>query len=286
MHSYMSTNGYLLKVNHNLERKMDALRSATSRVGGWDTALSDARAAKDESERRSGSTSDELSASPSITPLPDGTKRSYIDGDMAIALRDRLLAMPATNGEANADGESPTDSNASLPPRSTAPRDTYKVLLHHPDKEISSIVNDMMDMDLELTSAGPGQMQWPNNITWKNFAEYMLIPSLVYELEYPRTERQAILAFLSFLDLTISLRIRPFYVFEKTVATFGTFALLYTITENFILPHVPTSRDRSFFRSLLDLALPFMVAYLLLFYIIFGEWIWTCNHLRHTVTVV
>ena len=59
-------------------------------------------------------------------------------------------------------------------------------------------------------------------------------------------------------------------MFEKTVATFGTFALLYTITENFILPLVPTSRQQSFFRSLLDLALPFMVAYLLLFYIIFG----------------
>ena len=59
-------------------------------------------------------------------------------------------------------------------------------------------------------------------------------------------------------------------MFEKTVATFGTFALLYTIMENFILPLVPTSRQQSFFRSLLDLALPFMIAYLLLFYIIFG----------------
>jgi sterol O-acyltransferase len=54
------------------------------------------------------------------------------------------------------------------------------------------------------------------------------------------------------------------------VATFGSFALLYTITESFILPLTPTS-DQSFFRSLLDLALPFMVAYLLLFYLIFGE---------------
>lgn len=56
------------------------------------------------------------------------------------------------------------------------------------------------------------------------------------------------------------------------VATFGTFALLYTVTESFILPLTPTS-EQSFFRSLLDLALPFMVAYLLLFYIIFGEFL-------------
>ena len=65
-------------------------------------------------------------------------------------------------------------------------------------------------------------------------------------------------------------RIRPLYVFEKTVAFLGTFALLYTVTETFILPLTPTP-DQSFFRSLLDLALPFMIAYILTFYIIFGE---------------
>jgi hypothetical protein len=52
------------------------------------------------------------------------------------------------------------------------------------------------------------------------------------------------------------------------VATFGTFTLLYSVTEVFILPKI---HQASFFRALLDLALPFMVAYLLLFYIIFGK---------------
>ena len=41
------------------------------------------------------------------------------------------------------------------------------------------------------------------------------------------------------------------------------------MTESFILPYTPTA-DESFARALLDLALPFMIAYLLLFYIIFG----------------
>jgi hypothetical protein len=48
------------------------------------------------------------------------------------------------------------------------------------------------------------------------------------------------------------------YIFEKTVATFGTFTLLYTITEHYIIPLTPTS-EQSFWRSMLDLALPFMV---------------------------
>jgi hypothetical protein len=59
-------------------------------------------------------------------------------------------------------------------------------------------------------------------------------------------------------------------VFEKTVATFGTFALLYTVTETFILPYTNPTPEQSFARTLLDLALPFMLAYLLLFYIVFG----------------
>jgi hypothetical protein len=72
-------------------------------------------------------------------------------------------------------------------------------------------------------------------------------------------------------------RIRPLYVFEKTVATFGTLALLYTTTETFILPYTNPSPEQSFARTLLDLALPFMLAYLLLFYIIFGGLVLTAS---------
>lgn len=61
-----------------------------------------------------------------------------------------------------------------------------------------------------------------------------------------------------------------FLTYIVQVATFGTFALLYTVTERFIIPYTPTS-DQPFLRSLIDLALPFMISYLLLFYIIFGK---------------
>lgn len=74
-------------------------------------------------------------------------------------------------------------------------------------------------------------------------------------------------------------RMRPLYVFEKTVATFGTFALLYTVTESFIIPLTPTP-EQTVWRSLLDLSLPFMVAFLLLFYLIFGALI--RRELSHT----
>lgn len=53
--------------------------------------------------------------------------------------------------------------------------------------------------------------------------------------------------------------IRPIYVLEKTIATFGTFFLLYQYTEHYIMPHIPDV-NQSFAKSLLDLALPFMVS--------------------------
>ncbi|KAI5123524.1 hypothetical protein M0805_006684 [Coniferiporia weirii] len=263
MHSYMSTNGYLQKVHRDFEAAMASLRSLASAAGGWDTALTEACARVPESLTPSGATSANGhavdGASLGLTPTTDGGARSYIDGDMALALRKRLLAIPpaggATAGEKGSAAEganTPTLNGARVDFHGNpVARPEYAVLVHHPDEQIARLAGALVEMDSELTGPGSGRVRWPDNISLKSFADYMLIPTLVYELEYPRTDR-----------------IRPFYVFEKTVATFGTFALLYTITENFILPLVPT-KEQSFFRSLLDLALPFMIAYLLLFYIIF-----------------
>jgi len=128
---------------------------------------------------------------------------------------------------------------------------TPGALVDHPDPEISALATEYFEFASELVSSGPERVRWPENITLKNFAVYQLIPTFVYELEFPRTNR-----------------IRPLY---QTVATFGTFALLYTITETFVLPSTNPSPDQSFARTLLDLALPFMLAYILLLYIIFGE---------------
>ncbi|KAF9938829.1 hypothetical protein BGZ65_012100 [Modicella reniformis] len=92
---------------------------------------------------------------------------------------------------------------------------------------------------------------WPANVTVANFIDYLLVPSLIYELQYPRTDR-----------------IRPMYVFEKSVATLGTFTLLYLTTEHYIYPVVfdPTISP---LRALVLLLIPFMINYLLIFYIIF-----------------
>lgn len=57
-------------------------------------------------------------------------------------------------------------------------------------------------------------------------------------------------------------------MFEKTVATLGSFLLLYITTERYILPKLydPNTSD---LRVSIELLLPFMTNYLLIFYIIF-----------------
>ncbi|KAI0788740.1 MBOAT, membrane-bound O-acyltransferase family-domain-containing protein [Abortiporus biennis] len=281
MHSYMQTNGYLSWVNTQAQSATEELyRLTEEKSGSYEKALLEAARnsvdtnsnSNSDSEFFSNGTASPLSyaktnsslgiySSPEVgTPtVPEGTTTSYIDPTEVIDFRKRLnmansaLSQDSKRSFDNTSVGQTTGNNVLSSVESTHHKPAHPhPLTSHPDAEISNLAKDLSEMELELVSSGPKEyLRWPENITYKNFAVYMLIPTLVYELEYPRTDR-----------------IRPLYVFEKTVATFGTFALLYTVTESFILPLTPTP-DQSFWKSLLDLALPFMCAYLLLFYLIF-----------------
>ncbi|RDX48191.1 MBOAT-domain-containing protein [Lentinus brumalis] len=251
MHSYLGTNGQLAYTNERAERTLVQLKKATEAEGGWDAALRKAEAAMMQQEAPI------PSGTPDIpTDAPNGSTTSYIDARTAVTLRQRLASKGgAANGDtATASGVKTTGTrmmSVDSPIISTKPPSPSEILMHHPSEAIPSLATTHVELERELTGPIEGNVRWPANITLKDFAWYQLTPTLVYELEYPRTDR-----------------IRPLYVFEKTVAFLGTFALLYTIVETFIIPLTPT-REQSFARSLLDLALPFMISYLLLFYIIF-----------------
>ncbi|KAF9466101.1 MBOAT, membrane-bound O-acyltransferase family-domain-containing protein [Collybia nuda] len=267
MHSYMSVNGHLQQVTLQAENVLHDLHEASQApsIGGWDKALLDAKSHRAETDALtaiSTSSNGTREPTPSRTPdVPDGLSTSYTDAATATALRRRLATVSSTTNDTIVIEGNENESQSPTPPNGTAaqlqvdtnnchPFDPHP-LVDHPDARIADLATEYSELQSELTSLGPHYLTWPNNISLKNFAVYQLYPTLVYELEYPRTDR-----------------IRPIYLFEKTVATFGTFALLYTVTETFILPYIPTF-EQSIARSLLDLALPFMIAYLLLFYIIF-----------------
>ena len=66
-----------------------------------------------------------------------------------------------------------------------------------------------------------GANSYPKNLTVANWADWICLPTLVYELEYPRLEK-----------------INWWYVAEKTAATFGVIWIMMVISQAYIYPPV------------------------------------------------
>jgi sterol O-acyltransferase len=132
-------------------------------------------------------------------------------------------------------------------------------------------LNALLEREVELLSEGlrgrfSSSNHYPRNLTVANFCDFITLPTLVYELEYPRTER---------VDWA--------YVAEKTAATFGTIVVMIVVSQSWIYPVVMYTvrmkeegltvqqRLQEFPWVLSDLLFPFMMEYLLAFYVI-----WEC----------
>lgn len=242
MHSYITVNGQLQYVAEQADYLYSQLVKATESVGGWDKAMAVASAKQAEldalnSTQYSTRSSSTHEPTPIGTPkVPEGLSTSFVDVKTANALRKRLLTVAAESKVASAVREedvgvpaihrSPSKDYPE-PPRMVAQEEISEVLnphplVMHPDPQISDMAKDYTELQNELVSSGPIYVKWPENITWKNFVVYQLIPTLVYELEYPRTDRRVSSQMSTFLHVftRVMSRIRPLYVFEKTVCLF------------------------------------------------------------------
>ncbi|CAO3628217.1 unnamed protein product [Mucor hiemalis] len=114
--------------------------------------------------------------------------------------------------------------------------------------ELDQSEAELQHLNEELTH---GKARYPHNLTFANYIDFLMVPTLIYWMEYPRTKE-----------------IRPLYLFEKTMATLGTFLLLYVTTERYIYPQL-YNPDMSDLRVALELLFPFMMNYMFIFYIIF-----------------
>lgn len=125
------------------------------------------------------------------------------------------------------------------------------------EEEERLLLAEIEELNDELTHDG---VTYPENLTLRNYIDYLLVPSLVYDIVYPRTER-----------------IRWWYVLEKTLATLGTFGLMTMIAEFYIIAVIPTNLKTMTTNEkltelpwlMLRVVFPFLVLYLLTFYIIF-----------------
>lgn len=188
MHSYMAFNGYLQEVDKNATKVKNRLQKLTANVGGWDQAVLDSQARRDEL--------DQQEITPSETPALIKGNNSYFGSEpAAIALRNRLQAVQVPNGLKRDNSSTSLRSEASSVPNLPAPGIPVPQipkphpLVDHPDKTISSLAVELSELEAELTSTGKNHIRWPANLTWANYVDYQFLPTLVYELEYPRTDR-------------------------------------------------------------------------------------------------
>ncbi|KAI9679867.1 MAG: hypothetical protein M1817_004881 [Caeruleum heppii] len=175
----------------------------------------------------------------------------------------RLSALdtPATASKAPAD-RYPTAQSS--PPK---PDDVGSGTEEEKEKDAddkSSLTSLREDLALELVSP-LGRVTYPQNLTASNYVDYLLCPTLCYELEYPRTSK------IDYLELA-----------WKTLAVFGCIFLLTVTSEEFILPVLRESSGRleGTHQGLVDkglilaetismLLFPFMICFLLVFLVIF-----------------
>jgi sterol O-acyltransferase len=248
MHSYITVNGQLQTIDNEGKSLFVRLKSATEFVGGWDKAMTVASAKQAEQHAKMAVASEtaensnsELEPTPIGTPsMPEGLSASYVDEKTASALRKRLAAishgrssetsistMHSTLGNESHGGfmnrfktEDAKDAHTYVVNEGEGYDEDFKphVLVYHPDENISTLAIEYSDLQSELVGSGPNHVKWQDTISWKNFALYQLIPTLVYELEYPRTDRLAFNPRNSCFISNVILSIRPLYVFEKTVS--------------------------------------------------------------------
>ncbi|KAJ5150987.1 Sterol O-acyltransferase [Penicillium canariense] len=235
-HSYSSYNGYLSE----LYKKRDLLRVRLQRL-----------------EEHSGHRSASRSYSTSSSSVHDGRLNSEITN-----LR-KQNRQRGSDEFKNFRGTHDTDHLLSL--SETIENGTPL----EPTQLLS--LKSLLEKEIALLSEGlrghfSSHNQYPRNLTVGNFCDFVTLPILVYELEYPRTER---------IDWA--------YVAEKTAATFGTIFVMIVVSESWIYPVVMKTvqmkergltvpqRLQEFPWVLSDLLFPFMMEYLLAFYVI-----WEC----------
>ncbi|KAL1621691.1 Sterol O-acyltransferase 2 (Sterol-ester synthase 2) [Neofusicoccum ribis] len=132
----------------------------------------------------------------------------------------------------------------------------------------SSVIRDeIADLSSELRGKSTSEKNaYPNNLTLTNFADWTVLPTLVYELEYPRQER-----------------INWWYVAEKTAATFGIIWVMIVVSQAYIYPPVAETvrmkeagmtlqeRTREFPWIVSDILFPLLLEQILTWYLI-----WEC----------
>lgn len=131
----------------------------------------------------------------------------------------------------------------------------------------SALLSELTHLESELRGNRPRtSTAYPSNLTLSNWVDWTCLPTLVYELEYPRQER-----------------VDWWYIAEKTSATFGIIWAMIVVSQAYIYPLVAETRRQeragvplserwqAFPWLVADMLFPLLLEQLLTWYVI-----WEC----------
>lgn len=228
MHSYMAHNGMLSMVHKRLQQEQAALdHLVESLPGGREAVLAEAaqhHASIDAETKAELGPTPAGTPGPSAPTTPGllGTSAdgltSYEDPAEAIRKHMGLHAAAALSPSSHRKVEgSPGPelrrrrkdqaekrSLASLPnpqaglPQGTSLEPSHTTMPHQPKpphplawsshERVALLARNIDAMQEELRSNGEKGLVWPANVTYRHFWDFMITPTLVYQLEYPRTD--------------------------------------------------------------------------------------------------
>ena len=100
--------------------------------------------------------------------------------------------------------------------------DSGKILTNEQVRYSQHVIrNEIVSLNDELRGKGlnPNPNTYPHNLNIRDFAAYIPLPSVVYQLQYPRRDH-----------------IDWFFVAEKTIATFGVLGVMLIVSQAYIYP--------------------------------------------------
>lgn len=193
------------------------------------------------------------------TPLSTALATSYLDQNDVNNIHHRRSSTKATHIQRQ---ESDLASVAAAVEAET-PLDDDQI---HSFRRIIKTEIEGLNEELQGKCSPESKNVYPHNLNLRDFAGYIPLPTVVYELEYPRQER-----------------INWSFVAEKTAATFGVLIVMHVVSQSYVYPPVimclnmkeqgmPLQRRLQEMPWVLsDLLFPLMLEFLLAWYVI-----WEC----------
>jgi sterol O-acyltransferase len=135
--------------------------------------------------------------------VPAEALRGQLNGAAASSRSDTMIGLvPGAEIRRRPVRRSNTASDALPAPQANLPHGTslepsHSTTPHAPrapnplawssNERVAILTRNIDAMEDELRSNGAKGLVWPQNVTYRHFADYLFIPTLVYQLEYPRT---------------------------------------------------------------------------------------------------